>query len=229
MTRHTVITVSIVEGNPGYRQALAQGLARCPGVVIFDKCADARAASEALAQRPPRVLLVGDSLRDTERWQWLDSLPRSKGMPTHVIAVSDSDGIADIQAAFRAGAVGYLLRNSPLALIHQALHDVTSGGSPLSPSVARAMVCSYTEPVAPTGLLAALTDRESEVLSLLSRGLRYEQIAKQMQVSANTIHTHTKNVYRKLKVSSKTEAAMIWLQSMDGKNSRTPLMSCAAG
>jgi DNA-binding NarL/FixJ family response regulator len=56
------------------------------------------------------------------------------------------------------------------------------------------------------------------VLNFLSRGLRYEQIAEQMQLSINTVHTHTKNVYKKLNVRSKTEAAMLWLRSMDERH-----------
>ncbi len=228
MTRHALITVSIADGNPQYRAALGQGLARCPGVVIFDKSPDAKSACEALAQRPPRVLLAGDAMPDAERWQWLGALRSSRNLPTQIIAVSDSDVAADVQTAFRAGAVGYLLRNSPLALVHQALHDVTTGGAPLAPSVARSLVASFTAPAAPTGLLAALTDRESEVLDLLSRGLRYRQIADQMKLSADTVHSHTKNVYRKLRVRSKTEAAMIWLRSVGENSVHAPLFPVAA-
>ncbi len=218
MTRHALITVSIVDGNQAYCHNLGQGLARCPGVVIFDKCHDLKSAETCLAERPPRVLLAGDALPGTQGWSWIEGLRRSRTIPTQIIAISDSEAVNDMQSAFRAGAVGYLLRNNPLTTVHQALHEVTSGGAPLSPRAARALVASYTTPAAPTGLLSALTDRESEVLNFLSRGLRYEQIAEQMQLSINTVHTHTKNVYKKLNVRSKTEAAMLWLRSMDERH-----------
>jgi DNA-binding NarL/FixJ family response regulator len=223
MTRHALITVSIADGNHAYCQSLAQGLARCPGVVLFDKCHDLKSAETALSERPPRVLLAGDGLPGTQGWSWIEGLRRSKVISTQIIAVSDSEAVNDMQGAFRSGAVGYLMRNNPLPIVHQALHDVTSGGAPLAPRAARALVASYTTPAAPTGLLSALTDRESEVLNFLSRGLRYEQIAEQMQLSINTVHTHTKNVYKKLNVRSKTEAAMLWLRSMDERQIQQPV------
>lgn len=212
-SRHVLITVSIVDGNAGYRVALAQYLARFPGVVIFDKCGSAREASLALAQRPPRVLLVGPSLIDSPGWNFLESL-RGQRLSTQVIAVSDSEAAFDVQAAFRAGAMGYLLRSTPVAAVHQALYEVISGGSPLSPTVARALVASFSAPASESGLLADLTTRESEVLDMLSRGLRYRQIATTLELSPDTVHSHAKNVYRKLGVRSKTEAAMIWMRSL---------------
>jgi NarL family two-component system response regulator LiaR len=212
-TRHALITVSIVDGNPAYRNALAQALARFPGVVIFDKCASAREALQALADRPPRVLFASDSLPDVENWDFLDSV-RGLRLSTQTIAISDSESVSDVQVAFRAGAMGYLLRSTPLQAVHQALHDVTTGGAPLAPSVARALVSSFSAPPSETGLLADLTTRESEVLDMLSRGLRYRQIASMMSLSPDTVHSHAKKVYRKLGVRSKTEAAMIWMRSL---------------
>jgi len=225
-TRLPLITVSVVDSNPAFRAALGQGLARFPGVVVFDKCGDARSAADALAQRPPRVLLVGNNLPDSPEWQFVESL-RGRRMSTLIIALSDSEAVADVQAAFRAGALGYLLRNSSLTQMQQALHDVISGGAPLTPSVARALVSSFSAPRSDSGLLGGLTDRESEVLDLLSRGLRYRQIASSMRLSPDTVHTHAKNVYRKLGVSSKTEAAMIWMRNLGEVGGPPKLLSVA--
>lgn len=224
--RLPLITVSVVDSNPTFRANLGQGLARFPGVVVFDKCADARSAAEALSQRPPRVLLAGNNLPDLPDWQFVESL-RGRKSTTQVIAISDSEAVADVQTAFRAGAMGYLLRSASLAQFQQALHDVITGGAPLTPSVARALVSSFSAPRSETGLLGDLTDRESEVLDLLSRGLRYRQIANSMRLSPDTVHTHAKNVYRKLGVSSKTEAAMIWMRSLGEVGGPPKLLSVA--
>src|SRR5690349_173978 len=67
--RYSLTTVSIVDGNEAFRSALVKLLVRCPGVVIFDQCADAATARVAVMQRPPRVLLVGDDLADAPGWQ----------------------------------------------------------------------------------------------------------------------------------------------------------------
>lgn len=224
LTRHALITVSIVDGNASYRNGLSQALARFPGVVIFDKCDTAASASVALRERPPRVVFVSNTLPDSPDWQFIDSL-RSLRSNTQVIALSDSESVSDVQLALRAGAVGYLLRSTPLVQVHQAIHDVTNGGAPLAPSVARALVTSFSAPPAETGLLAELTTRESEVLDMLSRGLRYRQIADKLQLSAETVHSHAKKVYRKLGVGSKTEAAMIWLRSLGEAGGPPKLMT----
>lgn len=212
-TRHALITVSIVDGNAAYRTALAQALARFPGVVIFDKCDSAASASRALSERPPRVLFVSDDLPDAPGWDFLETV-RSGRTATQIIAISEREAVLDVQTAFRSGAVGYLLRSTPTTMIHQAIHEVVSGGAPLAPSVARALVSSYCAPRVDSGPLAELTSRESEVLDLLSRGMRYRQIAAKMQLSTETVHSHAKKVYRKLGVGSKTEAAMIWLRTV---------------
>lgn len=223
-TRHALITVSIVDANPAFRSALAQALSRFPGVVVFDKCATAGDALRALAARPPRVLFVGDNLADAPEWTLVENL-RAQRITSQAIALSDSESVSEVQAAFRAGTMGYMLRKSPVASFHQALHDVTTGGAPLSPTVARALVSSFSAPPNETGLLAALTSRESEVLDMLSRGLRYRQIATMMQLSPDTVHSHAKKVYRKLGVRSKTEAAMIWMRSLGEAGGPPKLLS----
>lgn len=226
-TRLPVITVSIVDGNPAFRNGLAQALARFPGVVVFDKCADARSAAEALEHRPPRVVIVGQSLPDAPDWQFVESL-RGRRPSLQIVAVSDRETLADVQAALRAGAIGYILRSTPGAEFQRLLHEVMAGGAPLSPSVARALVSSFSAPRSDGGLLADLTDRESEVLDHLSRGLRYRQIAEVMRLSTDTVHSHAKNVYRKLGVGSKTEAAMIWMRSLSEVGGPPKLLSVGA-
>jgi two-component system, NarL family, response regulator LiaR len=223
-TRHLLITVSVVDGNAAYRAAIGQALARFPGVVVFDKCATASEAREALTRRPPRVLLAGHALSDAPDWEFVDSVRRLR-LSTQVIAISDSEAVADVHVAFRAGAVGYLLRSTPLPTVHQALHEVISGGAPLAPSVARALVSSFSAPPSDNGLLAELTTRENEILDMLSRGLRYRQIATTLHLSPDTVHSHAKNVYRKLGVASKTEAAMIWLRSLGEAGGPPKLLS----
>lgn len=223
-TRHALITVSIVHENANYRAALGQALARFPGVVVFDKCSTAKDAVQALEQRPPRVLFAGHNLPDAPNWDFVESLPRLR-LSTQVIAVSSSEAVADVHTALRAGAMGYLLQNTPLPLVHQALHDITTGGAPLAPSVARALVASFSAPAGESGLLADLTNRESEVLDMLSRGLRYRQIATMLQLSPDTVHSHAKKVYRKLGVRSKTEAAMIWMRSLADSDGPPKLLS----
>ncbi len=203
-----LITVSVALGDAGLRDRICGLLGRCPGVVVFDACADVAELTAALAKRQPRVLLAGDDLPGAPGWNWLGGF---SGEPSTLLglAISAEKTVAHVESAFAAGAVGYLLTSSLDQLLQQALHDVVTGGSPMTPEVARDLVTALATPARPTGLLALLTKRERQILELLSLGTRYNEIATQLGLSRDTVHSHTKKIYRKLMVRSKTEAALI--------------------
>ena len=114
--------------------------------------------------------------------------------------------------ALRAGAVGYLLKNTPLAQLKEHLLQVAAGGSPMSPGVARFVVQAFqqrpTPPaeVPPEALLPEpLTARELEVVRGIEDGLSYQLIANRHFISLDTVRNHIRSVYRKLQVNSKSE------------------------
>jgi DNA-binding NarL/FixJ family response regulator len=124
--------------------------------------------------------------------------------------------------AFEAGARGYLLKDGTeedLAAHIRALH---AGGSPMSPIIARQLLTRWhaaerARPNAMAGSTARiaepLSQRESQVLDLISRGFTYAEIAVQLKVSITTVQTHVRNIYGKLGVHSKTEAVFEARQS----------------
>lgn len=203
-----LITVTLVEADEVFRNRLSNHLARCPEIVIFDVCSDLATAEVCVSQRRPRVVLVGDGVGGAEGWQCIGRLrdPRSQ---TLSIALSNSDNLEHVRGAFRAGALGYLLRQSALPMIQQAIVEVIKGGSPMTPQVARVLVSAHAAPSRPSGLLRTLTRREQEVLQLLSLGQRYADIAERLSLSRNTVHSHAKKIYSKLLVKSKTEAGLV--------------------
>lgn len=107
--------------------------------------------------------------------------------------------------ALRAGASGYLLKNSPVETIVTGIEDVLKGGSPMSSSIARRVIDSFrTEKnVAEEHNLTA---REQEILLLLGKGYRYKEIAAQLCISVETVRKHIRNMYGKLQVQSRTDA-----------------------
>jgi DNA-binding NarL/FixJ family response regulator len=114
--------------------------------------------------------------------------------------------------ALKAGACGYLLKRTPPAEIIAAIQQVHSGGSAMSPQIARQVVSFFhrTPGTAPEGL-AALTERERAVLELLSKGFLYKEIAERLVISIDTVRTHLRKVYEKLHVHSRTEAVLKYL------------------
>lgn len=115
----------------------------------------------------------------------------------------DSDSIFD---ALCAGATGYLVKTSTEAVIIQAIHDVLAGGSPMNPTIARKAIEVFRK-MHNVSKEYGLTPREYEILEQIVNGFSNRQIADRFIVSHHTIDAHLRNIYGKLQVHSRTEAA----------------------
>jgi DNA-binding NarL/FixJ family response regulator len=107
--------------------------------------------------------------------------------------------------ALKAGATGYLTKTTQPAKLMDAITEVYQGGSPMSSHIARKIVASFQQTEKNTEL-EKLSTREQEILLLLSKGLRYKEIAEKIFVSTETVRTHIRNIYQKLQVNSRTDA-----------------------
>lgn len=119
----------------------------------------------------------------------------------------------NVLASIEAGALGYIHKDATPDDIAQTILEMKAGASPISPMIARRVLFKYQggpKPVpAPAGPSAAgveLSPREQEVLELISRGFSYAEISRLQSISVHTVQTHIKSLYRKLAVSSKSEA-----------------------
>lgn len=110
-------------------------------------------------------------------------------------------------AALQAGARGYLLKDQPRERLGEQLLGILRGDPPLSPSVARRML-RFFQPPRDDSPQPHLTQRETEVLRLLARGARRNDIATALEISAHTVAGHVKTIYRKLNISGRAEAAL---------------------
>ena len=108
--------------------------------------------------------------------------------------------------ALCAGATGYLTKNSTAEKLLTSIEEIYHGGSPMSPAIARMVVQYWAKPVATKPAANVLSSRELEILGLLSKGLRYKEIAAALFISGETVRKHARNIYSKLQVNSRTEA-----------------------
>jgi len=126
-----------------------------------------------------------------------------------VVTIHDDD--EHLFPALQAGAFGYILKEQPRELITEQLQRISQGEPPLSPSIARRVMAYFSakaKPQASSLPHVALTERESEVLLRVAKGYTLPEIGVQLGLSRHTIADYVKQIYRKLNVSSRAEAAL---------------------
>jgi DNA-binding NarL/FixJ family response regulator len=209
------ISVSIVEDNEKLRATLAKVIGRAEG---FRLVSDYGSAEEALADLPkvkPEVVLMDINLPGMNGVECVRKLKVL--LPhTQVMMLTVYEDTENIFKALAAGANGYMLKRTPTKELIEAIHEVHRGGSPMTAHIARLVVQSFQKSAAPApahgGELSELSEREQQVLDLLSQGLIYKEIADKLGISYETVHTYIRRIYEKLQVRTRTEAVAKFLQ-----------------
>ena len=197
----------ILEDMPESQEMLCEVAALAfPGIACI--CvADVRSA---LAQCSEcfQLALVDLSLPDGSGNEVIRKLAEACPGCTIVVAtIFDDDD--HLFPALRAGAQGYLLKDEAPELLAKQLQGIREGHPPLSPSVARRMLGHFREEESRRSMAQeVLSPREREVLGQLGRGISIAAIAQEMGISHHTVGDHVKNIYRKLNISSRAEAAL---------------------
>ena len=210
-------SVLLLEDDPVTSERLAGIVEAAAGLHLAAAVGDVRSALAWLgAHAPPAVLLADLQLPDgsgIDVIRWLRAnAPASEAM---VISVFGDE--AHVVAAIEAGATGYLLKDASADEIAQAVTRLLAGESPISSAIARHLLRRFRPgPGAPLAAAAAarspLTPRETEVLTLIAKGLSYQRIADTLTMSPHTVTTHIKQIYRKLAVNSRGEAVFEAMQ-----------------
>ena len=199
-------TCLVLEDLPDSQRWLALALrASFPNIEI----ASAYSLHEArqwLANHPaPELALIDLGLPDGSGIELITELNRrSPATVTIVASIYDDD--QHLFPALRAGAQGYLLKDQRWQQLAELLKGIVDGRPPLSPAIARKLL-GYFRPT-PQPAQENLTQRETEVLSLIAKGVTMAEAAKVLGISPHTVSGYVKEIYRKLNVSSRAEAAL---------------------
>lgn len=165
----------------------------------------------ALAQPGPRpdLALVDLDLGDGSGLTVIEAISRLHP-DCLIVVVTIYDDDAHLFPALAAGAQGYLLKDQPLEQLVQQLRGIGEGQPPLSPAIARRLIRHFGRPEVSTSgpTPVSLSPRETEVLTLLAQGIRLGELAERLGISRHTAGDHVKNIYRKLNISSRAEAAL---------------------
>lgn len=207
-----LIHVAIVEDDPGFCMALSQAVHAATDMLLAG-VAGSRAEGLALLQGPPAdVLLVDLGLPDGSGIDVIRAAVQQ--WPSCSIMVSTNFGDeTHVMRSIEAGAAGYLLKDSSPARMVDEIRSLASGGSPISPIIARQILARFRQPEAdpqpvaqPSPAPELLSPREREVLDLITKGFTAQEIARLMQLSPFTVRSFVRRIYNKLQVSSKAEA-----------------------
>lgn len=199
-------TVAIVDDDRGTRELIADQLAVEDGFECVGLYADAEVAIKGILASEPDIVLMDINMPGMNGIECVSQLkPWLPNTDFVILTVYDEPDF--IFQALTAGAVGYLLKRSVGEGLIPALQEASEGGSPMDASIARLVVQSFcTPPSKADRELAELSDRQMEILQLLSRGKAYKVIAEELDLSIHTVQTYIRRIYEKLHVHSRGEA-----------------------
>jgi DNA-binding NarL/FixJ family response regulator len=199
------ISLVIVEDLDEVRQGLSQFLSLNPEFKVLDTF---KTAEEALVDLPkinPDIVIMDINLPGINGIECI-RLVKKKVPRTQFMMFTVYENDEKVFEALKAGASGYLLKNTGLLQITESLKELYKGGSPMSSNIARKLVTIFREQQPDNEPVEALSKRENEILQLLAKGLLYKEIADQLTISTGTVRQHIHKIYEKLHVQNRTEA-----------------------
>lgn len=198
------LRISIFEDNRKYRESLEFIILSSPDLSLNGSFADTNRLQQRIAEHNPDVVLMDINIPGLSG---IEAVMEIKKHFPHIQVCMQTVFEEDdkVFASLCAGASGYILKNTPAEKVLQAIREVAEGGAFFNPNIARKILFNFQQQPKQAEYIQ-LSDREKEILRLLVDGLSYKMIADACNVSFHTIHTHVKNIYEKLHVSSKGEA-----------------------
>jgi DNA-binding NarL/FixJ family response regulator len=194
--------VLLVDDHPLVRAGLAALIGAAADLLVVAEAPGGESAAELAAEHRPDVTLMDlsmpgvDGVEATRRV--LAACPT-----TRVVVLTSFHDTARVTGALRAGAVGYLLKDSDPADLLSGIRSAARGHAPLDPRVATALLPTLEVP-----LSEQLSPRERQVLLLLTRGLSNRQIGRDLGIAERTVKVHVGSLFRRLGVTDRTSAAM---------------------
>jgi DNA-binding NarL/FixJ family response regulator len=205
-----VIRVLVVDDQELFRRGLTMLLNVEDDIEVVGEAADGGAAGALASGLTPDVVLMDVRMPKVTGIEACIAI-KDAAPSTRIIMLTVSDEEADLYEAVKNGASGYLLKDSSIDEVAQAVRVVADGQSLISPSMAIKLLDEFKQMSrtdrshVPT---PRLTERELEVLRLVAQGLNNREIAKQLFISENTVKNHVRNILEKLQLHSRMEAVM---------------------
>jgi DNA-binding NarL/FixJ family response regulator len=204
-----IIRVAVVDDQRLFTKGLSGLLEMLPGVEVVGVAYDGEEAVALCREEEPDVVLMDISMPKMDgisaTREIKDLLPQ-----TAVVILTGHEDDEHVFEGIKAGAQGYLLKDSEPEDLSRAIHTVYAGDTIVAPDLAQKMLNTFEggRPGESARLAPPLTERELEVIRALSRGMSDKQIAQSLGISEKTVRNHTSNIYRKLHIFDRTQAVI---------------------
>ena len=193
-------TIVVADDHKIVREGLVKLLEARPDFTVVGEASDGEEAVQMVLEKQPDVVIMDIWM---PRLSGIDATRRigKKGCQAKILVLSMHESRTYVEEVLRAGASGYIVKNSASSDLLQAIDAVNSGASYLSPAITQQVVDAIARPgdSSPSGV-AMLTDREREVLQLIAEGLSSKEIANMLGVSLKTVDSHRSNLMEKLDI-----------------------------
>jgi len=201
------IRVLVVDDHPVVREGLRRLISTEQDIEVVGEAANGEEALEqAKALRPDVVLL---DLMMPHKDGIVTTAELKKVLPdTHVLVLTSYFEDQWLFPAIKAGAIGYLLKDTAPVELVAAIRRAAAGEASLHPAIAQKLLHELSQPAEPWLAGEPLTERETEVLNLVARGMSNQEIAERLVLSERTARSHVSSILRKLHLASRTQAAL---------------------
>ncbi|HEY3781575.1 MAG TPA: response regulator transcription factor [Fimbriimonadaceae bacterium] len=218
----SMIRVVVAEDEPGYRGALQKTMQLMPDCELLALCKDGAEALDKCLADPPDVLLTDLNMPRMSGAELVRRLlKQEKDVKVVILTSHEEDEL--VYEAFRAGALGFLLKTSTPHDVIDAVRLASKGEAKITPKIATKVIADFKrfqeDEETDDSELFVLSDRESEILDLVAEGLRNKEIALRLSIAEKTVKNHVSNILKALQVNSRTEAAMKAVRARMGDKS----------
>lgn len=203
--------IGIVEDNRDLREALGMMIQFTGDFELSGSYGNAELALADIPRTQTDAVLMDINLPGFSGIECVSMLKRQHPEILFLMCTSFEDD-DKIFKSLEAGASGYILKTEGPTKIIEALKDLFDGGSPMSGSIARKVVVSFSKFAAQHQEIQSLTAREKEILDLLAKGRMNKEVANDLDISTGTVRKHIQNIYEKLHVNTRVEAVNIYLK-----------------
>lgn len=206
------ITLAVVDDHPLFREGVIRSLSEMDGFRVVGEGSSKEDALRIAAQQRPDILLLDISMPGGG----LDGLALILGqIPNQkIVMLTVSEASDDVMAALKSGAKGYVLKGVGSRTLADILRSIAAGDSYVAPTLSARLI-SENGTSSQTNPFSSLTDREREVLELASAGLSNKHIGLKLDLHEKTIKHHMTQIFAKLEVSNRTEAAMAFRDELE--------------